>query len=125
MDGRNINAFAAEIGIRGLNVILHKGKVSDRTVVDVGISETAIDLTINARTVFAGLPHFRGRGISVEQAAHWLDEELKAQLFWVTVSQKWRDVREKGISAVGSAVRSSTRALLFLYDDRRLITARR
>lgn len=122
----NIGSFAAEVGLRGLQVVLNRGRIPNRTVVEVGLSDSTVEMTVNARTVFAHLPRFKGSRLSAEQAAEWLDREVKAQLFWVAVSQKWHDVKERGLPALWGAFNASGVALAFLHDeDQRVVTARK
>jgi hypothetical protein len=125
VDQKNLRGFAAETGFAEWRVALSRARAVDGTLVEVGFADRVVDMTVNARAVFDALPRFRGDRVSPERVANALDRELKAQLFWATVTQKWQDIREKGISALGDALKTSSNAFFLLYDERKLVTAKR
>lgn len=115
-----VEKFASSIGLQGLRIRFKKpGAVSEVAVVGVEPEDRLAEITVNAHSKFAGLIRSGRRRVILERAADQLDAELKAKLFWTTVSERWRNVN--GIAALAGALNSSFNAFLHLYDERRLI----
>ncbi len=121
-----LQKFRQVAGLRGLRVRLDSGLSEPDTIFDVRLSDDHAEITVNGSAMATELRNGRAEvQIARKALARELDRGLKLELFKVTLSRKWGDIKKHGIGEIGNAADSLVRAAVFLMDDRRLITARK